>query len=290
MLEQLPQNIISGLLTGGLYALVGIGLALIFGVMRVVNFAHGELLMIGMYVTYFLFEKAGIDPYISLLIGMPLLFILGAVIQRVLIDPVLEAPEMNQILLTVGLGLVLTNTVQLLFTADYRQIRTSYSETTLRPLGLFVNVPYLISFLVALALAIALYWFLMKTDFGRSLRATAQNREAAKLMGINVRTVSMGAFGIGTALAGAAGALLTPVYYLFPAVGETFGLKSFVIVVLGGMGSVVGAAVGGIALGVAEAVGVGLGIGNELKDLIGFVVFVLVLIFKPSGLMGRSRA
>ncbi|MCL5046408.1 MAG: branched-chain amino acid ABC transporter permease, partial [Actinobacteria bacterium] len=170
MLEQLPQNIISGLLTGGLYALVGIGLALIFGVMRVVNFAHGELLMIGMYVTYFLFEKAGIDPYISLLIGMPLLFILGAVIQRVLIDPVLEAPEMNQILLTVGLGLVFTNTVQLLFTADYRQIRTSYSETTLRPLGLFVNVPYLISFLVALTLAIALYWFLMKTDFGRSLR------------------------------------------------------------------------------------------------------------------------
>jgi len=290
MLAQLPQNIISGLLTGGLYALVGIGLALIFGVMRVINFAHGQLLMVGMYVTYLLFEKAGIDPYLSLLIGMPLLFILGVLIQRVLVEPVLTAPEMNQILLTVGLGLVLTNTIQLLFTADYRQIRTSYSESTLRPLGLFVNVPYLISFLVALALAVALYWFLMKTDFGRSLRATSQNREAAKLMGINVRVVSLAAFGIGTALAGAAGALLTPVYYMFPTVGEVFGLKSFVIVVLGGMGSVLGAAVGGIALGVAEAVGVGLGISNELKDVIGFVVFILVLIFKPSGLMGRSRA
>lgn len=289
-MEQVMQNLISGLLTGGLYALVGIGMSIIFGVMRVINFAHGQLLMLGMYVTYFLFQNLGIDPYLSLVVTMPVLFVLGVIIQLLLIEKVLSAPPMNQILLTVGLGLVLTNLAQLMFTADFRQLRTSYSDSVLKPFGLSINVPYLISFIVALALTFLMYWFLMKTEFGKAMRATAQDRVAARLMGVNVRKVSIIAFGIGSALAGAAGALLTPVYYLFPSVGDTFGLKSFVIVVLGGMGSTVGAAAGGIILGVAEALGVGFGISNELKELIGFVVFILVLIFKPSGLFGRSRA
>ncbi len=281
------QILISGILTGALYALVGIGLTIIFGVMRVINFAHGELLMVGMYISFFAATLLGLDPYVSLLIVAPALFVIGVLIQRYLINPVLKAPEFNQILVTLGVGLVLTNSAQLLFTADYRQVRTAYSSLTWGG-NLAISVPYTVSFLLALAITAALYVFLMRTDLGKAMRATAQDREAARLMGINVERVSMVAFGIGAAAAGAAGTLLMPVYYLFPAVGEPFTLKAFVVVVLGGMGSVIGATFGGLILGAVEAIG-SLYASTGYKDAYGFVIFLLILILKPSGLFGRSR-
>ena len=289
LLAQLPQNLVSGLLLGGMYALIGVGLALVYGVMDIVNMAHGAFLMVGMYTTYLLVNNFGIDPYAGILISAPALFVLGMLIQRLVIHRIATASHMNQILLTVGLSMALVNTAQLLFTADYRQVRTSYAETVIRFAGVSMNLAYVISFAVAVAITVGLYLYLMKSEFGRALRATSQDIHAAQLMGINVRNVQMTAFGLGMALAGAAGALLTPVYYLYPTVGENFGLKAFTMVVLGGMGSVVGAALGGVTLALAESLGQ-MVVGHELKDAIGFVVFVLVLLFKPAGLFGRARA
>lgn len=288
-LAQLPQNLVSGLLLGGMYALIGVGLALVYGVMDIVNMAHGAFLMVGMYTTYLLVHNLGIDPYLGILISAPALFLLGMLIQRLVIHRIATASHMNQILLTVGLSMVLVNTAQLLFSADYRQIRTSYAETVIRIAGVSMNLAYVISFVLAVAITVGLYLYLMKSEFGRALRATSQDIHAAQLMGVNVRNVQMTAFGLGMALAGAAGALLTPVYYLYPTVGENFGLKAFTMVVLGGMGSVVGAALGGVTLALAESLGQ-VFVGHELKDAIGFIVFILVLLFKPAGLFGRARA
>ncbi|MFO7173788.1 MAG: branched-chain amino acid ABC transporter permease [Bacillota bacterium] len=288
-LAQLPQNLVSGLLLGGMYALIGTGLALVFGVMDIVNMAHGAFIMVGMYTTFVLFTRLRLDPYLGLLVTAPLLFGVGMLLHRLLIERVAHASHMNQILLTLGLSVALVNLVQLIFTANYQQIRTSYSDAVIRLGSITMNVPYVISFALATGITLSLYYWLMHSEFGRALRATAQDPMAAQLMGVNVRRVQSVAFGLGMALAGAAGALLTPVYYLYPTVGANFGLKSFTMVVLGGMGSVVGAALGGLTLALAESVGQML-VGHELKDAIGFVVFLLVLLFKPAGLFGRQRA
>lgn len=282
------QTIVSGFLTGSLYALIGIGLTIIFGVMRVINFAHGELLMLGMYITYWLFHLLGVDPLLSLLVTMPLLFLIGAAIQRFLIAPSIRAPEENLILLTVGVSLVLSNLALLFWTADYRTVTASYSGVAWRLAGISFSVPLLIGFGIALAITAVLFLFLMRTDIGRAIRATAQDRESAMLMGIPVQKISMITFGIGASLAGAAGTLLDPVYYIYPNVGAPFTLKAFVIVVLGGMGSVVGALVGGLILGVAESLGA-VYISTGYRDAVGFVIFLLILTLKPSGLFGRSR-
>lgn len=282
------QTIVSGFLTGSLYALIGIGLTIIFGVMRVINFAHGELLMIGMYITYWLFHLLGVDPLLSLLVTMPLLFLLGAGIQRWLIAPSIRAPEENLILLTVGVSLVLSNLALLLWTADYRTVKASYSGLAWRLGGISFSVPLLMGFGIALALTGVLFLFLMRTDMGRAIRATAQNRESALLMGIPVQKISMITFGIGASLAGAAGTLLDPVYYIYPNVGAPFTLKAFVIVVLGGMGNVVGALTGGLILGVAESLGA-VYISTGYRDAVGFVIFLLILTLRPSGLFGGSR-
>lgn len=288
-MQTLLQTTLNGLLTGGLYALVGIGLAIIFGVMRIINFAHGEIMMIGMYLTFYLFTLLHVDPYLSMLVNMAALFLLGVLIYRFLISRVMKAAEMNQILLTAGLGLMLTNLAQLLFTANYKQIRTAYSDRLLHLGGFTFNLAYVVSFVLALLVTGLLYQFVMRSEFGRSMRAVAQNREAAELMGINVSRVSAITFGLGTAAAGAAAALLVPVYYFFPGVGGPFTEKSFVIVVLGGMGSIVGATFGGLILGVAEAL-TSLSFGEAYKDIAGFVIFLAILLLRPSGLFGRSRA
>jgi len=282
------QSLISGILIGGVYALIGIGLTIIFGVMRVINFAHGDIQMVGMYLTYFVFTLLHIDPFLSIIITIPLMFAFGAFLQKVFINRVLGALPQNQILLTIGLGLIMSNTTMLAFTSDYKILTTSYSSSSMKFLGLSISTPLLISFGVTSVITAALYWFLLKTDTGQAIRATAQDREAATLMGINVRRMSILAFGIGSALAGTAGALIAPTYYIFPQVGSTFTLKAFVIVVLGGMGSVIGATLGGVLIGVAESIG-GVYFGGGWKDVVVFVLFLLVLLFKPSGLLGKSR-
>jgi branched-chain amino acid transport system permease protein len=282
------QALISGILIGGVYALIGVGLTIIFGVMRVINFAHGDLLMLGMYATYYLFTLLHIDPFLSIIITIPVMFLFGAFLQKTFINRALSALPQNQILLTIGMGLVMSNSIMLAFTSDYKILTTSYSSGSISLLGISISEPLVYSFIITVAITAALYWFLYRTDTGQAIRATAQDREAAQLMGINVKRTSILAFGIGTALAGTAGALISPTYYIFPQVGGVFTLKAFVITVLGGMGSIVGATLGGVLIGIAESVG-GLYFGSGWKDVIVFVLFLLVLLFKPSGLLGTSR-
>jgi branched-chain amino acid transport system permease protein len=282
------QSLMSGVLIGGVYALIGIGLTIIFGVMRVINFAHGDILMIGMYLTYFLFTLLGIDPFLSVVICIPVMFVFGALTQKLFINRMLGALPQNQILLTIGLGLIMSNTIMLLFTSDYKILTTTYSSSSVDLAGISVSEPLAISFVITAVITAILYWFLMKTDTGQAIRATAQDREAAQLMGINVRWTSILAFGIGSALAGTAGALISPTYYIFPQVGSAFTLKAFVITVLGGMGSIVGATIGGIIIGVTESMSA-VYISSGWKEVVVYVLFLLVLLFKPSGLMGTSR-
>ena len=283
------QSVLSGVLVGGVYALIGIGLTLIFGVMRVINFAHGELVMLGMYATWILFTRLGWDPYLSILVVAPLLFLWGAGLQSVVVNRVLGALPQNQILLTIGLGLVMSNAVMLKYTSDYRILTTSYSSSSWRLLGLSVSEPLLFSFVVTVAITAALAVFLLRTDTGQAIRATAQDREAAQLMGINVQRMSVLAFGLGSALAGTAGALVSPTYYIFPQVGSAFTLKAFVIVVLGGMGSVAGATLGGILIGVTESLAA-VYVASGLKELVVFVLFLALLVVRPSGLLGKTRS
>jgi branched-chain amino acid transport system permease protein len=257
--------------------------------MRVINFAQGDLVMVGMYVTFFLFKGLGMDPFLSVVLTMPALFLLGALLQRTLINKVLDALPQNQILLTIGIGLVLSNLAMLLFTSDYRILSTSYSSSSVALGGIRLSTPLLYCFLITAAITAALYWFLVKTDTGHAIRATAQDRDAAQLMGVNVRSMGILAFGIGAALAGAAGALVAPTYYIYPQVGGAFTLKAFVVVVLGGMGSIVGATLGGVLIGTAESVSASY-LGSGWKDICVYVIFLLVLLLKPAGLLGKSRA
>jgi len=287
-MDVLLQSLISGILIGGVYALIGIGLTIIFGVMRVINFAHGDVMMIGMYLTYNLFTLTGIDPFVSVLITIPLMFLFGGLLQKVFINRILNSLPQNQILLTIGLGMIMSNTMMLIYTSDYKILTTSYSSSSVNLFGISISEPLAISFLITVVITAMLYWFLLKTDTGQAIRATAQDREAAQLMGINVKKMSIIAFGLGAALAGTAGALISPTYYIFPQIGSTFTLKAFVITVLGGMGSIVGATLGGVIIGVAESVSA-VYISSGWKDVVVFVLFLLVLLFKPAGLMGKSR-
>ncbi len=282
------QSLLSGVLIGGAYALIGVGLTIIFGVMRIINFAHGDLVMLGMYASYFLFTLGNVDPFVSIVFVFPLLFLFGALLQKTVINRVLNALPQNQILLTIGIGLILSNTMMLLFTSDYRIISTTYSSGSFRVGEISVSTPLLLSFVITAAVTAALYWFLLKTDTGQAIRATAQDRDAAQLMGVNVKRMSVLATGIGAGLAAVAGSLISPTYYIFPQVGQPFTLKAFVIVVLGGMGSVMGATVGGILIGATESLA-GAYISSGLKDLVVYVLFLLILLFKPAGLFGKSR-
>ncbi len=283
----LMQAIISGILVGGVYALIGVGLTIIFGVMRVINFAHGDLMMVGMYLTYFLFTQLGIDPFVSVIITIPTMFIFGGIIQKLFINRIIGSLPQNQILLTIGLGLIMSNSAMLAFTSDYKILTTSYSSSSFNIMGISISQPLALSFLITAVITLLLYWFFMKTDTGQAIRATAQDREAAQLMGINVKRMSIIAFGLGASLAGTAGALISPTYYIFPQVGSAFTLKAFVITVLGGMGSIVGATLGGIIIGVVESVGA-VTISSDWKDVLVFSIFLLVLLIKPAGLMGKS--
>jgi len=289
-LTVLLQTVLAGILVGGLYGLIGMGMAINFGVLRIINLAQGELLMVGMYVCFWLFTLWGLDPLLSPVVTIPFLFVLGVVIHRFLLTPLIRAralPE-NQILLTVGVGLVLTNAALLAFTSNYRTITTGYSASLITLGSIAVSLPAVLAFGIAMLVSSALWLFLMKTDLGKCIRATAQDPDAALLMGVNVERISVITFGIGAALEGAAGSLLVLVYYLFPALGGIFTLKAFIVVVLGGLGSTVGALLGGMVLGLAESLGA-VYVSTGYKDAIGFIVFVLMLIFRPAGLVGRAR-
>ena len=286
-MELFIQALSSGTLIGGVYALAAIGLSLVFGVMRISNFAHGDLMMVGMYLTYIMFTVLGIDPFISVIFTMPLMFLFGVFIQKTFINRVINAPHQNQILLTIGLGLIISNATLLIFTGDYKILTTNYSSASFDIMDISISAPMVVSFIVTSIITEIVYFFLMKTDLGRALRATAQDREAAQLMGINVKRISMIAFGLGTALAGAAGALIAPTYYIHPLAGHSFLLKSFTICVLGGLGSIPGAAIGGIIIGIIEAMS-STYISTDWKDVVVFGVFIAVLLLRPAGLFAAK--
>ena len=290
-MEVFLQTLVAGILKGGLYALIGIGMTLIMGVMGIINLAHGQLMMVAMYVTFVLFHYMGVDPYYALVVSVPSLFLLGMVIQKYLLNPLMKVesilPE-NQVLMTVGIAMVLTEVMRFIFTSNYVSVRTSYSSSAWFVGGISFSVALCIAFVIAVALTVGLFWFLIKTDLGRSIRAVAQDGEAAQLMGINAERIKIITMGLGAGLVAAAGTLLLPIYYLFPDIGGPFTRRAFVITILGGLGSTVGAIFGGITLGLAEAFGATY-IGMEYEDMVGLVIFVLVLLFLPKGFKGLTK-
>ncbi|HVR55923.1 MAG: branched-chain amino acid ABC transporter permease [Pseudolabrys sp.] len=285
MLEIVAQAVINGLLIGGIYALVSIGVTLIFGVIKIVNFAQGEFVMIGMYISFFLATQFGIDPIVSLIVSMPVLFVVGVLIQHFLIRRVLGLNDLPQIFLTFALSLLILNLALMLLTANYRTVHTWYSDEALHLGGLYIPVAKLIAFVLAMVLSGLLWVFLHATDLGKAMRAAAQKPEVAMLMGINPNRVFCVALGIALALAGAAGSLLMPFYPAYPMVGQVFVLMAFVAVVLGTLGNVVGALVASLMMGVAESLGIQF-VGADSGLIVVFMMLLLTLAVRPTGLAG----
>jgi branched-chain amino acid transport system permease protein len=284
-MESFLQTLVAGILKGGLYSLIGMGMTLIMGVMGIINLAHGQLMMVSMYITFVLSHYLGIDPYFSLLVTMPALFFLGMLIQKYTLNPLLEVESLlpeNQVLMTVGIGMVLTEIARFIFSSNYKSVQTSYSNSTFFIHKISFSVALTVAFFIAVLFTLFMFWFLLKTDIGRSIRATAQDKEAALLMGVNSKRITIITFGLGSSLVAAAGTLLIPIYYLFPDIGGPFTRKAFVITILGGLGSTVGAIFGGLTLGLAESFGATY-IGMAYDDMIGLIIFILVLIFLPGG-------
>lgn len=287
-MENFLNVLAAGLLLGGIYAVVSIGLNLIFGVVRIVNFAQGELIMLGMYLTAALFIAIDLDPYLSIFIVMPALFVLGAILQRFVLQP-LQGEPMMQIFATFGLLMLFQNTVLAITRGENVSIDTAMGAHVIQLGTMNLSLTRVIVLIAATAIAIGLNVALKRTLIGKSIRAVAQDRQAARLMGINVERTYMLAFGVGAALAGLAGALLTPIYTLSPQIGGNFILAAFAVVVLGGLGSVTGAFIGGMIVGVIEAFA-GFYIDPALKQAIWFLIFIVVLIVRPQGLMGQAGA
>lgn len=283
------QTMLNGLMQGGVYALIAIGLTLIYGVMKITNFAHGEFLMLGMYVTFWSFNILNLDPYLGVFVSFAVLFVLGAIFQKFLIEKVLGAEPMNQIMLTTGLSTFLYSAAQFLWGADNRTVSVSYASESFKLGPVVVNYTRLIAFSVSILLVTALFLFLKYSRTGKALRAASQNRNAASLMGIDVKKIYLLAFALGAALAGSAGALLTPFQYINPMAGVPLSTLAFVVVVLGTMGNFLGALCGGLIVGVAEALG-GFVLGPQAKSLVSLLIFIIVLLFKPSGLFGGEKS
>ncbi len=287
MLDLLLPALLNGLLTGGVYALLALGLTLIYGVLHIVNFAHGSLLMIAMFGTWLLAERAGIDPYWALPLMTAVMFVIGWAIYAGVIERVARGDDRTILLATLGISVVLDNAALVVFTGDTRTVETPYSFD-MTDLGVvMVPTAKLISFGFALALAALLWVFMARTDTGRAIRAVAREPDGARLVGIRPARMFALAYGIGIACLGAAACLLLPTFYVSPGVGGVFVLLAFTIVVLGGMGSFVGAVVGGLLIGVTESVG-GLYLGESLGPICVPLVFLAVLLLRPTGLFGAK--
>ncbi|QCI67325.1 branched-chain amino acid ABC transporter permease [Phreatobacter stygius] len=284
----LIQAILDGLMIGGVYAVISIGLTLVFGVMGIVNFAQAEFLMLGMFVAYYAWAWLGLDPLLAAPLAFVVVFILGAAMQRLLIRRVLKAPDVAQIFLTVGLLIVLENAALLMFGSGFRSVSTPYQTASLKIGQLFISVPYLLAFVMSVASGLALWLFMRASWFGKAMRATAQDPMAARLMGIDADRMHMLAFGLGVGLTAFGGAVILPYLTASPTVGGQFVVLMFTVVVLGGLGSVAGAVAGGLAVGIIQSVSA-LAFPIQLQNLVLFVVFIGVLAFRPEGLLGGSK-
>ena len=288
-MEIFIQLVVNGLLLGGILAIISIGLTLIFGIVRVVNFAHGEFLMIGMYAVYLMHQHLGLHPYVASIFAVIFLFVAGALMQRFVIQPLLTADSHIQIFATVGVSTALLNLALLVFGADVFSVRLNdFTSSTIKLGSITIVSAQLITFCVSLALIVGLHWFLHNTFLGRAVRATAQHRYAAQLMGVNVERIYILAFGLGCACLGLASGLLLPQYPVFPTIGSFFVLTAFVIVVLGGLGSLSGAFLGSIIIGLVDSLS-GYYVAPDLKEVIYFLIFIGILVFRPTGLLGLGR-
>jgi branched-chain amino acid transport system permease protein len=280
------QAIVSGFLLGGVYSIICVGLTLTFGVMRIINFAHGEFLMVAMYATYFFCVGFRVEPYTAIILVLPGLFLFGILIFHFLIRPIQSREPLNQMLLLVGLSLVLQNGALALFSPDTRAVQSSLLYSKVELGQVIIGLPMLIAFGVSILITLALYWQLRFTELGRKIRAAASDRGAAELMGINVNRVNMLAFGIGIGCLGIAGPVMMPAYYVVPDIGTFFILIAFVVVVLGGLGNFVGAMLASFLVAITQSIGA-LFMPGSTAPVLPFLLFILVLLFKPEGLFAR---
>ena len=282
-------SVLNGLTTGAVYALIALGLTLIYGVLHIINFAHGAALMVALYAVYLLKTELGIDPYLALPLVVPGMFALGYALQRLVINRASHGRDENILLVTLGISIVLENVALMLFKSDTRSIETAYTFSTVAIGPAFIALPKLVAFAGALAACALLLLVVTRTDLGRAIRAVAKEKQGARLCGIDVDHVYAMTFGIGLACLGAAACFLLPAYYVNPQVGSGFVLVAFTIVVLGGMGSLAGALLGGLLIGVVESLG-GLVLGESLGQIGIFAVFIAVLLLRPQGLFGAREA
>ncbi len=282
----LLQGIVSGILAGGLYAMVALGMSLIFGVMRVINVAHGTLLMLGGYTTFWLFSLYGLNPFLSILVSFPLLFIVGALLQKFFVSRVVGAPELSSLLLTFGLSIFIANMAMIAWTADYRSVEFLTGSFLFGPIAL--SKPRLITFSVALLITYLAFLFLNKTKTGKAIRATSQHRELAQVCGINVQRIDLITFGLASGLAGVSGGLVSIMFSIFPEMGGNYVFKSFLVIVLGGAGNYPGALLGGLILGVVEGLS-SLLLSAQLSEVIAYVLLVILLLVRPTGLLGGRK-
>jgi branched-chain amino acid transport system permease protein len=278
---------LNGLMTGAVYALVALGLTLIYGVLHIINFAHGALLSAAMFAAFFAHRLLGLDPYLAAFALTPLFFALGYGLQRFIIGPAAHGEDRNILLVTLGLAVIIENALLYAFRADTRTINLPYAFEVVEVGTAFLALPRVIAFGVVIAVALALFLFMQATDTGKAIRAVAKEKLGAELAGIDVAHIYAVTFGLGTACLAIAACLLIPTYYVNPSAGNAFVLIAFTIVVLGGMGSVAGALIGGLIIGVVESLS-GLWLGESLGQIGIFVIFILVLLFRPSGLLGEQ--
>jgi branched-chain amino acid transport system permease protein len=286
-LQLLAQVLASGVLLGGLYALMALGLALVWGVLNIVNLSHGALIMVGAYATYYLFTIAHIDPFLALPITAVVLFLIGYIIERGILNYVIRGPMFNTLLITFGIEVILTYLAQLAFSADFRTINPSYAGANFSVGGIVIPMVQVVVFAIAIGLTIAMWLFLLHSRIGRGIRASAQNLVAARLYGVDPKRIYALTFGIGSALAGVTGGLYGTVSQINPYIGGPLTAKSFAIAIIGGLDNPLGVIVGGLVLGLVESL-TALYFGSTYRDVASFGVLLLVLILRPSGLLGRT--
>jgi branched-chain amino acid transport system permease protein len=287
-MNTLGQLVFSGILIGGVYALMSVGLTLIFGVLRVVNFAHGEFLMLGMYGAWALSVTVGLNPYTAALIIVPAMFLFGALIHRIIISPALDKPHLVVVFVTMGLSIFMQNVALMMMTADLWDVPPMFGNSiTIGPF--YFKVELLLGFAITIVCTIALQWVIRKTYLGKAIRATVQDGEAAMLMGIPVPRIFLITFAAGSALVGLSACVMMPLFSVFPTVGLNFVLIAFVIVVLGGMGSIEGALLGGICIGVVQSLS-SYYVAPAFGQMFFFILFLLVMIFRPDGILGQKGA